>query len=219
MFDTLGSVALAVGFVLPGFVLADLAESRRATRPARTDLELALRSLVYALLLQGVAALTGWTGSIATDLTSGRGWTDHLTALALYAVVVGVAVPTALGLTLSSWLRRAEQAGQLEWWHYALGARDYREAWDYVFGKREGTYLLFTVAGDDGPRHLLAKYGTRSWASQAPTRPQEIFVENVWPADSDGMVEEADLQRVPPRGMWISTEKIERLEVLDIAQI
>jgi hypothetical protein len=49
--DTLLSLVLTIAFVLPGFVVADLAESRRATRAARSDLELVLRGLAYALIL------------------------------------------------------------------------------------------------------------------------------------------------------------------------
>jgi hypothetical protein len=113
----------------------------------------------------------------------------------------------------------AEQAGQLRAWHYALGGRDHREAWDYVFGAREGTYLLFTLAREGGPEHLLAKYGKESWASQAPTRPQEIYVEEVWPADADGMVDQKVLDRVPPRGMWINVDKVERLEILHLSAL
>ena len=118
---------------------------------------------------------------------------------------------------LSWWLRQAEQAGQLRWWHYALGGRDHREGWDFAFGREEGTYLVITLDAGTEPQHLLAKYGTRSWASQAPTRPQEIYVEEVWPADAAGMVQEADLSRDPPRGMWISTDKIVHLQILELA--
>jgi Family of unknown function (DUF6338) len=116
-------------------------------------------------------------------------------------------------------LRRAEQSGQLRVWHYALGGRDHREAWDYVFGRRQGTYLLITLAGPGDPQHLLAKYGTGSWASQAPTHPQQIYVEEVWPADADGIVDAAMLDRVPSRGMWISADKIERLEVMHLSSL
>jgi hypothetical protein len=31
-----------------------------------------------------------------------------------------------------------------------------------VFGRSQGTYLLITVIGEDGPQYLLAKYGTQS---------------------------------------------------------
>ena len=211
--DTLLGLGLAVAFVLPGFVMADLAESRRATRAARSDLEMVLRGLLYALVLQAAVALTGWTGDLARDVESG-GWQNHLEALALFGVVVAAVLPTIAGLALSWWLRRAEQVGQLRIWHYALGGRDYREAWDYVFGSRGGAYLLLTVSENDAPRHFLAKYGKRSWASQAPTRPQELYVEEVWPADVEGVVKASDLERHPPRGMWISAEKIDRLEIL-----
>lgn len=211
------SVALAVALVLPGFVIADLAESRRATQAARSDLELVLRALVYALILQGAVAATGWTPDLVRDLQGRNAWEDHVRELVLFTLTIGVAVPTVAGLLLSSWLRRAEQTGQLRVWHYALGARDYREAWDYVFGRRQGTYLLITVSGEDGPHHLLAKYGPRSWASQAPTQPPQIYVEEVWPADASGVVDEAVLARNPRRGMWISANQIARLEVMHLS--
>lgn len=211
--DTLLSLGLAVAFVLPGFVMADLAESRRATRAARSDLELVLRALLYAIVLQVLVALTGWTDALVSGVER-TGWQNHVGELAAFTFVVGVAVPTAAGLVLSWWLRRAEQTGELRAWHYALGARDHREAWDFLFGRRGGAYLLLTMAEGDATRHFLAKYGKRSWASQAPTRPQELYVEEVWPASSSGVVSRADLERQPPRGMWISAEKIERMEVL-----
>ena len=64
--STFAELLIAVGFVLPGFITADLAEIRRA-RPSRTDPELILRALTYALLIQGAVALTGWTGQLIED--------------------------------------------------------------------------------------------------------------------------------------------------------
>lgn len=212
--DAILSLGLLVVFVLPGFVIADLAESRRATRAARSDLELVLRGLVYALIVQGAIALTGWTGIVVEDLRAEDGWQQHLGELAAFVLLVGVAIPTCIGLALSWWLRHAEQRGRLRIWHYALGGRDHREAWDFVFSRRGGAYLLLTVSEDGKARHMLAKYGKKSWASQAPTRPQELYVEEVWPADSDGVVDRDRLDRIPLRGMWVSAEKIDRLEVL-----
>jgi Family of unknown function (DUF6338) len=212
--DTVLSLGLAIAFVLPGFVMADLAESRRATRAARTDLELILRGLVYALIVQAAVALTGWTDDLVRDLEGPGGWQNHVAELIAFALVVGVLLPTCTGLALSWWLRRAEQSGRLRAWHYALGGRDYREAWDYVFGTRGGAYLLLTVSEDGQAHHFLAKYGLHSWASQAPTQPQEIYVERVWPADAEGLVDREVLDRRPQRGMWISAEKIDRMEVL-----
>jgi Family of unknown function (DUF6338) len=102
MFNTVLSVALAVTLVLPGFIVADLAESRRATRAARSDLELVLRALAYALILQAAVAATGWTAHLAHDLRGRDAWEHHLGALAVFALAIGVAVPTALGLLLSA---------------------------------------------------------------------------------------------------------------------
>lgn len=213
--DTLLSLGIAVAFVLPGFLIADLAEVGRSTRAARSDLELVLRGLVYALILQGAVALTGWTDVIVGDLSGESGWQHHLVELAVFAIAVGIVIPTWIGLALNRVLRRAEQSGQLGLWYFALGGRDYRDAWDYVFAKKGGAYVLLTVSEAAGSRHLLAKYGAASWASRAPTRPQELYVEEVWPADENGVVDEETLARVPARGMWISAEKIERLEILE----
>jgi Family of unknown function (DUF6338) len=260
--DTLIGLGLAIAFVLPGFITADLAESRRATRASRSDLELVLRGLVYALIIQGAVAATGWTESLVDDITaspaaaestqkpasqqlngpvvvekdkldqpkaapteagtaegrdSGDPWTHHIPELLLFALIVGITIPTVLGLVLSSWLRRAEtEGGQLRAWHYALGARDYRKAWDFVFGRQQGTYLILTVIEDGTPRHFLGKYGEESWATQAPTQPAELYLQEVWPADADGVVDEALLSREPSRGLWVSSDKIERLEVVDL---
>jgi hypothetical protein len=258
--DTFLGLAIAVAFVLPGFITADLAESRRATRAARSDLELVLRGLVYALIIQAAVAATGWTQTIVDDVSGSSGdpgakvepassasshlnespaagkptatsanqaamsdseddqeaWTQHLPELVSFGLVVGILIPTILGLLLSEWLRRAEQCGQLKFWHYAAGGRDYRKAWDFVFGRQEGTFLLVTVAEEDGVKHFLGKYGPDSWATQAPTQPPELYLEEAWPADEEGFVDQEALDREPARGMWVAADKVDRLEILHL---
>ncbi|HEX4306721.1 MAG TPA: DUF6338 family protein [Solirubrobacterales bacterium] len=215
---TLIGLAIAIAFVLPGFITADLAESRRASKASRSDLELVLRGLVWALLIQSAVAATGWTQTIVDDVSSGNAWEHHLGELVTFSLVVGIVVPTVLGSLLSVWLRRSEQRRQLRFWHYALGARDYRKAWDYLFGRQDGAYLLLTVTEDGGAKHFLGKYGEESYATQAPTHPEEIYLERAWPADADGIVEQVVLEREPQRGMWVNSDKIERLEIIDPPQ-
>jgi Family of unknown function (DUF6338) len=213
--DTLIGLAIAVAFVLPGFITADLAESRRASKATRSDLELVLRGLVWALLIQGAVAATGWTHTIIEDVTPKDAWKDHVGELVTFSLVVGIALPTVLGSFLSMWLRAVEQNGQLTFFHYALGARDYRKAWDYVFGRENGAYVLLTVAEDGEARHFLGQYGEESYATQAPTHPEEIYLERVWPADANGIVDAEVLGREPQRGMWITSDKIDRLEIIE----
>ena len=216
MVDTLSGLAIAVGFLIPGFIVADLAESRRATRPARTDLELLLRALVYALVFQGAAAATGWTGKIADELT-GKNWDAHLGPVSLYVAVVCIVLPTIAGLGLSSWLRRAEQQERLRPWHYALGGRDQRKSWDFMFGRSdEGRLVLLTVDEGGVPVYFLGEFGDQSYATQAPTDPPELYLEKVWPSDRDGNVSQDALERDPQRGMWVSGTNIQRVEMLHI---
>jgi Family of unknown function (DUF6338) len=153
--------------------------------------------------------------SIVRDVSPKDAWKHHLGELASFGLVVGILIPTLIGLGLSWWLRRAEQGDQLKAWHYALGGRDYRKAWDYVFGQRQGAYLLFTLAGNGQRQYFLGKYGAASWASQAPTHPHEIYIEEVWPADADGLVDQDALKRKPSRGMWIGSDRVERMEIIN----
>lgn len=61
VFSSVIAVVAAVALVLPGFIVADRAETNRASRGKRTDWELVLRALSYALVLQTVVFCLGWT--------------------------------------------------------------------------------------------------------------------------------------------------------------
>jgi len=195
MFDTLADVAFGVALALPRFLVVQLSERRRPSRPPGGDLELVLRGLVYALLIQAAAARSTWLPHLAQEVNSGN-VRDHFSALALYGIVVCVAVPTLVGLLLGTWLRSAESSGALKWWHYALGGRDVRRAWDYTFSQHDGSWMRIVLRdpGDSGPRAILGKYGRRSWASQSPAEP-DLYLQEVWATDDQGLVSEEDLQR------------------------
>jgi hypothetical protein len=100
------SCFVAISLVLPGFIIADLAEARRAQRSARSDWELVLRALIYALVLQSLVLLTGLTtqlidtAGLLNHAKSGMTptWEHHVHAIALYVVVVILLAPTIIGL-------------------------------------------------------------------------------------------------------------------------
>lgn len=214
MFDTLAEIAFAVGLVLPGFLVVQLSERRRPSTPPGGDLELVLRGLVYALIIQAVAAITTWLPSLAHRVAKGS-IADHFLGLALYGLIVCVAVPTIIGLLLGTWLRRAESAGALRWWHYALGGRDARRAWDYTFSQHDGGWMRVVLRDSPSgkPPAFLRKYGKRSWASQSPADP-DLYLQEVWPTDENGLVAEDDLIRGSAGGMWINGDQIARIELL-----
>lgn len=217
MFDTLAEIAFTVALVLPGFLVVQLSERRRPSRPPGGDLELVLRGLVYALIIQVIAALTTWLPYLAHKLAR-RNITDHFSALALYALIVCVVTPTVIGLLLGTWLRSAESDGALKWWHYALGARDSRRAWDYAFSQHGGSWLRVVLRepAAGGPVAYLGKYGKRSWASQSPADP-DLYLQEFWPTGEDGLVAEEEIERGSSGGMWINGDQIARIELLSEA--
>jgi hypothetical protein len=199
MFDTAVSVLVVVAFVLPGFVIARLAQVGRARDAAESDWALILRALGYAVLLHGVALF--WTAHLYNKIHgSSEAWTHHVWAVTAYAGVLLVALPAGIGLTLGTILNRAEQRGRLAWWHHLLGATDVRDAWDYAFQLMEReTFLIVRT-----DKELVAgRYTTRSWAGRTPS-PHDLFLEEVWLLVDDVIVEPME----PPYGVWIPASSI-----------
>lgn len=211
--STVAELLIAIGFVLPGFITADLAEMRRA-RLRRSDPELILRALTYALLIQGAVALTGWTAQLITDTDSGSNWEQHVSAIVLFVFVVSVLVPTILGLMLNWVLRRAERRGNLSPLHYALGGRDGRLGWDYIFERFGSGYVFLTLKpGVSGrPNFLVGKFAENSWAPQQLADARDLYLEEIWIADENGRIVSSFTDR---RGLWIPIEQIDMLQFVD----
>ncbi|MGC2374037.1 MAG: DUF6338 family protein [Solirubrobacteraceae bacterium] len=186
MIPTLTALIALLLFVLPGFVLVQLQEAQRAQRPSSGDLETVLRALFYAVVIQAIIALTGWTGRIYDDVRQTGAWTDHAAAIALYVLVSAVAIPTIAGLLLGWLIKRAERGGELKWWAPVLGARDARHGWDRAFEQqlKTGAVLVIhpkTPIFSDGDfsseptqtaswRTLIGVFGEQSWASRTPAQ-------------------------------------------------
>lgn len=209
MFTTVVSVISVLVVVLPGFVIADLQRRKRASVAADSDWELVLRALSYSLILH--LAVSPWTRSLVLKIEDGD-WAEHLSALVAYGTVVLVIAPVAIGLGLNQVLIRAERSGQLKWWQSALGGRDARQAWDYVFQRleREGRWLVVKLK-DAGS--IAGKFGTRSWVSQSPAPGgHDLWLEEIWTVDEAGR---PAARVAPPQGMWIARDQIEAMFIVD----
>jgi len=227
MFDTLIGVIVLLAFVLPGFIVTQLAESRRATGSSGGDLEIVLRSLWYSVALNVIVLATGWTSQIYNDVQHEGQWEKHVLAIGLFVGTVVFAVPVLLGMGLGRHLRAREQLGKLRGLDYALGGRDARQAWDYVFEHLDGGFVVVQLktlpdglgsssASDDTPRWngstILGKYGEQSWATQTPGPRYDVFLEDVWPADPEGRIIGAFK---PPRGLLIGADNVASLYPLE----
>jgi len=104
--STVAGILVAVAVVLPGFVIAELSVVGRA-RAARSDLELVLRALFYALILHSVAS--PFTKMLADEMGSLSNWQAHLLPLVAYTSVALVIVPVVVGLILGAHLRSVER--------------------------------------------------------------------------------------------------------------
>lgn len=221
MLDTLVGIIVGLCLVLPGFIIADLAEARRAQRLARSDWELVLRALIYAVLLQSVVLLTGWTSDVINKIGLAHhnagvsmSWEQHESAIALYVIGVILVAPTTIGMLLGWILRRAEARGSLKWFHYALGGRDARDAWDYIFLRYGSGFVLVHLKPGVESRSpfLVGKFGPTSWAAQTPANSRDVYFEEVWPSAADGTITEQFASR---RGVWLDASQIDSLFFID----
>lgn len=230
MIPTLTALIALLLFVLPGFVLVQLQEAQRARRPSSGDLETVLRALFYAVVIQAVLALTGWTGHIYNDVRHTGAWTYHATAVALYVLVSAVAIPTSAGLLLGWLIKRSERDGELKWGALALGARDARHGWDRAFEQQVKTGAVLVihpktpVCSDDdfsslsepmqaaSWRTLIGVFGEQSWASRTPAQEgHDLWLDRVDLGDATGRrIGEFE----PPRGLWISREEIAHMYIV-----
>lgn len=210
--STLVSLVIAVAVVLPGFVTVELTQRQRAVQAGGDSQGMVLRALFYALLINVI--WSWWTWYLAQDLAGPR-WQHHLGETVAWTLVVLIASPIAIGLLLNRVLREAESKGSLSWWHYALGGRDARDAWDLVFQRAtaNGAWVLVHFRGDrpEAPRVVLGKYGKQSSAGQSPA-PHDLYLQEMWSVDELGR-RVAKLE--PGRGMWIAKDEIAELYFLD----
>lgn len=169
-------------------------------------------------MLQSIVLLSGWTTwliDIAGLLKHAKPgarplWEGHVDAIALYVIVVILIAPTIIGLALGWVLRRAERRGSLTWIHYALGGRDARDAWDYIFLRYGAGFVLIhrKPGADEGSQFLVGKFGRASWAPQTPATSRDIYFEEVWPANAYGQISDEFAVR---RGVWLDSAQIDAL--------
>ena len=230
MLSSVVAVVALLALVLPGFIVTELAQSRRASSGPRGALDTILRSLWYSVAIHLIVALAGWTESLYRKLDAPNEWLNHVGAISLYGFVVVVLVPTLLGLSLGRRLRRREQRGQLRWFDYALGGRDARQAWDWVFQHLDGDFVLVYLKSVADPpegatdadagsmdahapwRTLVGKVGRHSYASQTGAAERDLYLEEVWPADATGRAL-GDFR--PRRGLWVPASEVAALYVIE----
>jgi hypothetical protein len=119
----------------------------------------------------------------------------------LYGAVVLVLAPVAIGLALNELLLRAERSGEnLRWWHYALGGRDARHSWDFIFQRiSEGRWVVVKLKNG---RAIAGKFGKGSWASQSPaTGGHDLWLQEIWSVDDFG---QPSAMIEPPQGTWVA---------------
>jgi hypothetical protein len=205
--DTFVGIVLAAVLVLPGFVTQELTVRRRPS--ARADSQtVTQRALSYAVVIQLIWSWDTWR--LAKDLTGGD-WKAHYAEVVVWVTVVLVATPVLLGLAINEILIRAETGGQdLKRFHYALGGRDAREAWDYFFQTLDrGAWVLVRLVAStrDAPVMYLGKYGESARHSQSPAA-HDVFFDEVWSVDNAGKpIEKIDNLS----GIWVSASQIEAM--------
>ena len=216
MLTTAIAILAAVALLMPGFLVAEIALARGA-RSSRSDLELALRALSYALIVHLVFGF--WTVRLVEEVGAIDQWSEHLRALSTYAFVVLVAVPTALGLLLNVILAHVEaKDGPTPLWAAALGAGQARDAYDFAFqhSAKSGAWIIIELVGHSAevPRLIGGLYGRGSAVGQTPSS-HDIFLERLYVvAEDEHGVRQLTAGMEPARSVYVPANQIARLEIL-----
>lgn len=216
MLSTAVSILAAIALLMPGFIIAELSVARSA-RASRSDLELALRALAYALIVH--LAFGFWTVCLVDSIGSPVDWTSHLGAISAYVGVVLLAVPIVLGAILNRYLARVECGeGPPNLIAAALGAGEARDAFDYAYQRwrEDGVYVIVELVGHEPaqPRLIGGVFGRASAVGQTPS-PHDIYLQALCLAEEDESGIRWLSQRVEPeRGVYIPASQIVRIDLV-----
>jgi len=210
------AILAAVALLLPGFIVAELAIARGA-RSSRSDLELALRALSYALVIHLIFGW--WTADLVKRVGPIGKWAEHVGALSLYAVLVLVAAPVVLGVALNVVLARIERRdGPPPLWAASLGAGQARDAYDFAFQRfsDEGAWVIVELVGHTAaePRLVGGRYGRASAVGQTPSAHDLYLQQLCLVKEGDDGLRHLSQATDPPRGLYVAATQIARVEVL-----
>ncbi|HET7574925.1 MAG TPA: DUF6338 family protein [Solirubrobacterales bacterium] len=216
MLNTALSILAAVALLMPGFIITELSAAR-SVRSSRSDLELALRALVYAVLIHLVFAY--WTAELVRTVGPPEDWIDHVVAISVYCAVVLFAAPLAIGVALNRYLARVEaDEDPPSLFAASLGAGEARDAFDYAYQRwrNEGAWVIIELVdhGPDSPRLVGGIYGEHSAIGQTP-HPHDIYLEVLYTVEEDENRIRNIGQRVEPqRGVYIAANQIARIDLV-----
>ena len=214
MLSTAVSVLAAVALLMPGFIVAEL--GARSPRSSRSDLELALRALVYTLFIQLFFGF--WTAHLVRSVGPPERWSHHLGAITAYVSIVLLLAPIAIGVALNLYVGRiTDPDGPASLFASLLGVEEAKDAFDYAYQRwrREGSYVIVELVGHtpELPRLVGGVYGKRSAVGQAPSA-HDIYLEALCTVEEDGNGIRAVAQRVvPDQGVYIAASQVARIDL------
>jgi hypothetical protein len=182
---TASAILSSIALLLPGFLIAEISTARSA-RGSRSDLELALRSLSYALIVHVIFGF--WTVHLISTVGKPDEWPDHWGALTAYGLMVIFAVPVLIGSIMNRYLAQVDASGA------------------------EPSLLAATLGA--GPPSDAFDFSQHSAAGRTPS-PHDVFLERLCTVvvDANGIRSLAD-QLEPPRAVYIPAEQIVRIDFL-----
>lgn len=216
MLDTALSILAAIALLMPGFIVAELSLAR-SVRPPRSDMELALRSLAFTLIMHVVFAL--WTAHLIANIGSPGNWPDHVGAVSLYVATVLLAVPVLVGVGLNRYLASVEaRDGLPNLFAAGLGAGEASDAFDYARQRWQqgGTYVIVEMIGHskDHARLVGGMYGSRSAVGKTPS-PHDIYLEALCTvSENDLGIRSVASRAKPQRGVYIAAAQIARIDLV-----
>jgi hypothetical protein len=216
MLSTAVSILAAIALLMPGFIIAELSVARTA-RLSRSDLELALRTLPYTLIVHLVFGF--WTAHLVKAVGPPEDWVDHVGAISAYVAIVLLGAPIAVGGLLNRYLARIESGTRPpNLFAAGLGGGEASDAFDYAYQRwrNEGVWIIVELVDHtpDSPRLVGGVYGRRSAVGQTP-QAHDIFLEALYKVEVDENGIRNLAERVnPERGVYIAASQIARVDLV-----
>lgn len=196
--SSLDAVLVAIAFFMPGFVWDWVLQMFLRRREASAD-RVWIRYLTLSALNYGLWSWLVYLLLVQVDMLA-RPW---VAALTWFFVLFGS--PVILGAMTGLLSQRATIRRFLA--RYGIHTiHPVPTAWDYVFGRSQGSWVLVTLA--DGST-VAGVFSDRSFASSDPSQ-RDLFLERLYEIEDDGPWHPVPMSG----GVWLDGKTIRSIEFL-----
>ncbi len=198
MVGTVEALIILIFFIAPGYIITTII-NRRVNPIEYSEPRLVLVSLIYSIFNHIIVAY--WTVQIYIYYKEQTLFSTHITYFIVWTILTAFIVPLVIGTLLSLLLETKFLQNFLRFFNFAKENRIVN-AWDYIFLKEEGNWIIVHLKSGD---KIYGKLGKKSFISLLHEN-HDIYLEELYNYNKND--DSFNKKFEGTNGAWISSDDI-----------